>query len=89
MIVTLEHINLSYGKTKIFNDLTLSIPENSFNLLIGPSGIGKSTLLKIIAGLFPQLKGTVLVDNTAISQLPANQRAQHVGFLFQVPPSHV
>lgn len=85
MIVTLEHINLSYGKTKIFNDLTLSIPENSFNLLIGPSGIGKSTLLKIIAGLFPQLKGTVLVDNTAISQLPANQRAQHVGFLFQDP----
>ena len=85
MIVTLEHLNLSYGKTKIFDDLTLTIQENSFNLLIGPSGIGKSTLLKIIAGLFPQLKGTVLVDNIAISQLPANQRAQYVGFLFQDP----
>ncbi|QEA59717.1 ABC transporter ATP-binding protein [Leuconostoc koreense] len=85
MVTHLKHISLSYGNNKILDDINMSISHNSFNLLIGPSGSGKSTLLRIFAGLYPQLKGEVLVNNQAVTQLPANEKAKVVGFLFQDP----
>ncbi|MCV3296591.1 MAG: ABC transporter ATP-binding protein [Oenococcus sp.] len=85
MTTSLSHVTLSYGNKKIINDLSISFQDASFNLLIGASGIGKSTFLRVLAGFYPQLKGEVIADNTIVDNLPANQRARHVGMLFQDP----
>ncbi len=85
MTTSLCHVSLSYGDKKIINDLNIEFQDASFNLLIGPSGIGKSTFLRILAGFYPQIKGKVIVADKAIDSLPANLRARYVGFLFQDP----
>ncbi len=85
MTTSLCHVSLSYGDKKIINDLNIEFQDASFNLLIGPSGIGKSTFLRILAGFYPQIKGKVIVADNTIDSLPANLRARYVGFLFQDP----
>ncbi len=85
MTTSLFHVSLSYGDKKIINDLNIEFQDASFNLLIGPSGIGKSTFLRILAGFYPQIEGKVIVADKAIDSLPANRRARYVGFLFQDP----
>ena len=52
-ILEIENLNFSYNDISIFNNLKLSIKKNSFNFLSGNNSCGKTTLLKIIAGLIP------------------------------------
>ena len=49
---SLNDCNLSYGKKKIFEKISFSVHENDKIALIGKNGVGKSSLLKIIAGKF-------------------------------------
>jgi len=51
--ISLNNVFLSYHNEVIFNHLNLTISPGKFTCLLGPSGIGKSTLLKLIAGLIP------------------------------------
>ncbi len=73
----------------VLDHQTLSFEEGTFNLLTGPSGTGKSTLLKLIAGLYPafmgEATGTITVDGQVIANLPASERAQIVAMMFQNP----
>ena len=57
----LDQITYSYSKNKIINGLNLEIIEGEIVCLIGESGTGKTTLLRIIAGLEIQDKGSVLL----------------------------
>ena len=56
--------DLSY----VFNDLNINIKKNSFILLLGPTGSGKSTLVDIIMGLIPLDKGALEIDNMVINK---------------------
>lgn len=49
--IHIQHLSLAYEGKQIFNDLSLAIPENKWLAILGESGIGKSTLLRLIAGL--------------------------------------
>ena len=51
VIASVERVTHRYGKTFALNDLTLDIPANCMAGLIGPDGVGKSTLLALIAGV--------------------------------------
>jgi putative hydroxymethylpyrimidine transport system ATP-binding protein len=51
--ISLQHIHLSYGKDVLFDDLNLTLAAGKWTCLLGPSGVGKSTLLKLISGLIP------------------------------------
>ena len=73
------------GKEMIFPDIAL--PPGEHLLVIGPSGIGKTTLLYLMAGLLPPLQGEVSIDNQSLSTLSRKDmdrfRGQHVGLVFQ------
>ncbi|MGV7744765.1 ATP-binding cassette domain-containing protein, partial [Mycobacterium kansasii] len=70
----------------VLADLSATFPDGSFNLLTGPSGGGKSTLLKLIAGLLPLPTGSqITLAGQALQELPATQRASQVAMLFQEP----
>ncbi|MDF7637944.1 ABC transporter ATP-binding protein [Lactobacillus sp. ESL0791] len=59
-VITSKNLTFSYDdKTNILDNLTLSIPSGKFSLLIGPTGCGKSTFLKLLAGLYPKYAGKV------------------------------
>ena len=59
-LVTIEHLTKSYTERLIFDDTDFSINEGEKIGLIGINGTGKSTLLKIVAGLEEPDKGTVV-----------------------------
>jgi len=85
----LEIKNLSFstpGGKKIIDDISLSIPEGKLIVLTGPNGGGKTTLVKIIAGLQAPSAGQILLDGKDIVTLDATQRAQRgISFAFQQP----
>ena len=71
IIGALEFANLgfSYGPKEpfIFNGVSFKIPAGEFVAIVGPSGTGKSTLLKVLCGLYPATHGEVLVDGRLLS----------------------
>jgi lipoprotein-releasing system ATP-binding protein len=89
-IINLNNINKTYGdviKTKVLNNINLSIEEGSFNSIIGSSGSGKSTLLNIMATLDKPTTGDVFINGEKTSIMNKNElaelRNETLGFIFQ------
>ena len=61
IVARIEHVTHRYGKTFALNDLTLDIPANCMVGMIGPDGVGKSTLLALISGVRKIQTGQVIV----------------------------
>jgi ABC-type branched-subunit amino acid transport system ATPase component len=65
-----------YGRLTVFRELNLELPERRALGILGPNGVGKSTLLKTIAGLLPAQGGDVLLQGTSVQQRSAYQRTR-------------
>ena len=59
-MIRLEEVCFSYGERKVFDRLSLTLPERGFAALTGPNGHGKTTLLKLLAGLLTPESGRIL-----------------------------
>ena len=82
-MIQFEHVNKSYGKTPILKDLTFTIPDGQFVILIGPSGCGKTTTLKTINRLIEPDSGTVLIDGQDIHSQDKVTLRRHIGSVIQ------
>lgn len=80
-LVTLNGIGKTFDKKTVIPDLSLTLSQGEFVTLLGPSGCGKTTLLRLIAGLENPDQGTIRLNGTDITALPAEQRP--VGTVFQ------
>ncbi len=81
MGIEIRGINKFFGDFIALQDIDLSIPTGELTALLGPSGGGKSTLLRIIAGLEGADSGSVQIEGLDATRLPAQKR--NVGFVFQ------
>jgi sulfate transport system ATP-binding protein len=79
--IDVRNVSKSFNGFKALDDVSLSVPDGSLTALLGPSGGGKSTLLRVIAGLEVPDCGAVLFSGEAVTNLPAQERG--VGFVFQ------
>jgi trehalose transport system ATP-binding protein len=77
----LRNVTKTYGKTKVINDLSISIDAGEFFVVLGPSGTGKSTLLKIIVGIEQPDSGKILIDGKDVTRLSPNRR--NLAMVFQ------
>ena len=68
--VTLEGINLSFGKTHVLKGIDLKIDSGEFFAFLGPSGCGKTTLIRMIAGFESAQTGQVFIGKQEMSHLP-------------------
>jgi sulfate transport system ATP-binding protein len=81
MSIQISGINKKFGDFVALDDVSVSIPTGELTALLGPSGGGKSTLLRIIAGLESADSGTVEIEGVESTHLPPQKR--NVGFVFQ------
>ncbi len=79
--VTLEGINLYFGKLHVLKNISLSIEPGEFFAFLGPSGCGKTTLLRLIAGFERAQAGKVYIGKKDVTDLPPWKR--NVGMVFQ------
>jgi sulfate transport system ATP-binding protein len=81
MGIVVENVSKNFGDFVALENVSLEVPSGSLTALLGPSGGGKSTLLRVIAGLEQPDSGTVILDGTDLTESPARERG--VGFVFQ------
>ena len=88
----LEIINVSktfntgtINEKKALNKLSLNLNSGDFVTIIGGNGAGKSTMLNMIAGVYPIDGGRILIDGIDISGMPEHKRAKYIGRVFQDP----
>lgn len=78
-----EDVTLRYGERTVSTGMTVSIPDGSFTVIVGPNACGKSTLLRALSRLLVPSGGRVLLDGSLIGDLPARQVARRLGLLPQ------
>ncbi|MCW2529748.1 MAG: sulfate transporter, ATPase subunit, partial [Pseudonocardiales bacterium] len=81
MGIEVSHITKRFGDFTALDDVSLDFGSGKLTALLGPSGGGKSTLLRIIAGLEQADTGTVQIEGVDSTRLPPQRRG--VGFVFQ------
>jgi phospholipid/cholesterol/gamma-HCH transport system ATP-binding protein len=62
--VGIKNLSKSFGSSNIWSDVTLTLPAGEISALLGPSGTGKSVLLKSIIGLLKPEKGSIFIRDT-------------------------
>ncbi len=87
MEVSVNHLTFAYHQQPILKDLSFSIKQGDFLTILGPNGVGKSTLIKCLIGLNPVMKNTIYFNNQdchifkqyhSIGYVP--QRAHYLNF---------
>ncbi|MDE0777851.1 MAG: ATP-binding cassette domain-containing protein, partial [Nocardioides sp.] len=65
--IKVEHLSKSFGKQLIWGDVSLTIPAGEISVMLGPSGTGKSVLLKTIIGLLKPDQGSIIIEGTDLA----------------------
>lgn len=82
-MIQFEHVFKNYGKTTVLKDLSFTIPDGQFVVLIGPSGCGKTTTMKMINRLLEPDSGTISIDGQNIRFVDKVDLRRHIGYVIQ------
>ena len=75
MELRLERVTAGYGRVEVLHGVDLVIPEGSVVALLGANGAGKSTALRVAAGLLPARSGRIRLDGADVTKVPVHARA--------------
>lgn len=73
------------NEKKALNGIDLHLDDGDFVTVIGGNGAGKSTMLNMVAGVYPVDRGSIIVDGIDVTKLPEHKRAKYLGRVFQDP----
>ncbi len=85
-MIEIKNVSKTYGDLQVLNNISLTIEEGEAYGLVGPSGVGKSTLLNCLAGLDSYESGSIIVDSVPLETLGENQARlfrKNMGMIFQ------
>ena len=71
--IQIEGLTKSFGHQLIWGDVTLTVPAGEICVMLGPSGTGKSVLLKTLIGLLKPDRGSVVIEGVDITTCPERQ----------------
>ena len=84
--IEFKNVDFSYdGENKILDNFSLSLEEDKVYALVGSSGSGKSTIAKLISGLYPVDSGEILIGDKNISSYDKESLMKNIGIVFQNP----
>jgi len=83
--ITFDHVTKRYAgrDAAAVDDLSLEIPAGAFCILVGPSGGGKTTALKMVNRLIPFDSGDIRIDGRSIRDLPVVGLRRAIGYVIQ------
>src|SRR5437899_11321479 len=81
MSIELKNVSKQFGRSMAVNNVSFSVKEGELMALLGPSGGGKTTVLRMIAGLEMPSDGDVFIRGQRVNDLRVQQR--NIGFVFQ------
>ena len=81
--IRFKNVGFSYADKKVLHDINLDIRAGTVNALVGPSGGGKSTIAKLLAGLWDTDSGSISIGGTDIKELPFRQAMNLIAYVSQ------
>ena len=81
--IELSHVTFGYGEKKVLRDFSVTVKEGEHVTLIGRTGVGKSTVFRLLLGLYKPESGTVTVGGVKVSSIPDSERRSCIGCVEQ------
>ena len=81
--VEFAHVTVGYGEKPVLKDLSMTVRQGEQVTLVGRTGAGKSTVFKLLLGLYPPQHGTVTIGGVDVSTIPDGQRRACIGCVEQ------
>ena len=82
-MIEFRHVKKAYGDKVILKDFNLSVEKGEFVTIIGSSGCGKTTVLKMVNGLLEPAEGDILVEGESIREKDQTQLRRNIGYAIQ------
>jgi iron complex transport system ATP-binding protein len=82
-LLRFRDVSFGYGERDVIQDVSLDLPEGSCTALIGPNGVGKTTLLRLAAGVLQCRAGSVLLRDQPLHTIPLKAVARSIAFVPQ------
>lgn len=83
--IQFHKVNFQYTNTPILKNLTLELQAHKWTVILGESGVGKSTILKLIEKFYTEYEGEIVVDNISLKDIDSHNLRDKVAYLSQSP----
>ena len=84
MNLEVRHLSFSYDTHQVLSDVSFTLNKGEFLSVLGPNGVGKSTLFRCILGLLTDYKGEILSDNDDLRRMPRREMARRIDYIPQI-----
>ena len=81
MELKIDNVCFSYSSDPVLHDISLDFNENELVSILGPNGVGKSTLIHCINRILSPTSGTVLIDGKDVSEIKLKDLAKQIGYV--------
>lgn len=86
MSLSVENLSFAYGETPVLRDVSFTVERGELLSVLGPNGVGKTTLFRCILGTLTPQAGRIAMDGAALSGLPWRERARRIAYIPQIHP---
>lgn len=83
MGIEVKNLSFSYGERQVLFDISFTVEQGEFVSILGPNGVGKSTLFRCILGLLSDYQGSVLIDGLDARTFSVREAAKHIAYIPQ------
>ena len=83
MSIDVKNLSFSYGDRPVLHDISFQVNKGEFLSILGPNGVGKSTLFRCVLGLLSGYTGAVLIDGKDARSMSVQETAKHIAYIPQ------